>query len=66
MDMEQDDLFVVFIRADSSHAESPPEKVEQLLASCSTYAEARRICRAFSSSAGECVIRYMGPAGGGD
>lgn len=64
MESSQDDRFVVFVR---HHGQSySPDRAERPLATCSTYAEARRIRREFHYTARECVIRYVGPAGGGD
>lgn len=60
-----DDLFVVFVR-DRRRLADFPEAVEQEVASCATYAEARRVWRSFHAAARECVIRYVGPAGGSD
>jgi hypothetical protein len=60
-----DDRFLVFVRADRSLTNSP-ENCESYLISVSTYEEARRIQREYRSLARECVIRYLGPAGGGD
>jgi hypothetical protein len=65
MDFEHDDRYVVFVRADRNHIEEP-EAVEQPLISCASYAEARRIQRQFQGTANECVIRFLGAAGGGD
>jgi hypothetical protein len=33
---------------------------------CNSYAEARRVQRRFHGTANECVIRFLGNAGGGD
>jgi hypothetical protein len=67
MDPVHDDRFVVFLRFDPSSGKAYSEAGEHPLASCSSYGEARRIRQALQSSAtGECVIRYVGPAGGGD
>ena len=65
MNNVHDDRFLVFVRADRSH-EHPPEEFERYLTSCATYEEARRIQREYRSFDRECVIRYLGPAGGGD
>jgi hypothetical protein len=65
MDNVQEDCFVVYARADRGRGEWP-EHAEQPLAACPTYAEARRIQRSLGLSAHGCVIRYIGPAGGGD
>jgi hypothetical protein len=65
MESSQDDRFIVFLRQPRG-AWYPPDLAEQPLASCASYAEARRILKAFHYTARECVIRYVGPAGGGD
>jgi hypothetical protein len=65
MDMQHDDRFTVFLRADDAHAEAP-ERNEEPVAICQSYEEARRVKHAFHLSAQECVIRYQGDTGGGD
>lgn len=65
MNTVHDDRFLVFVRADRTPT-TPPEEFERYLISCPTYEEARRIQREYRGFARECVIRYLGPAGGGD
>jgi hypothetical protein len=65
MDLVHDSNFVVYMRMDRSHGDDP-ERGEQPLAVCATYADARRIQRAHRQAARDCVIRYEGIAGGGD
>jgi hypothetical protein len=65
MDPVHDDGFVVFVRLDRAHP-YPPEAVEQVVIHCASYEEARRVWHQYHASAHECVIRYLGPAGGGD
>jgi hypothetical protein len=65
MDNLHDDRFLVFVRADRG-SDNAPEEFERYLTSCPTYEEARRIQREYRTFARECVIRYLGPAGGGD
>jgi hypothetical protein len=65
MESVLDDRFVVFIRRDP-HSTNRPDWAERPLISCSTYEEARRIQRLLHDSARQSVIRYVGPAGGGD
>ena len=65
MESSQDDRFVVFLRQPRGSSDQP-ELAEQPLVTCSSYAEARRILKEFHYTARECVIRYVGPAGGGD
>jgi hypothetical protein len=62
---DQDDRYVVFVRKDRNLREEP-EEVEKLLAVCSSYAEARSVQRRFQGTTSECVIRFVGTAGGGD
>src|SRR5437016_6682550 len=57
MDTVHDDRFMVYVRMDPDHLESP-ENVERPLASCSSYEEARRIQRECHHTFRECVIRY--------
>jgi hypothetical protein len=59
------DEFMVFVRRDQCYA-SRPDWAERPLMTCSTYEEARRIQRQLLDSARQSVIRYIGPAGGGD
>jgi hypothetical protein len=65
MEPNQDDSFVLFIRADRNHR-TPPEKTERPLFVCSSYEEARRLRRELLDASQECVIRFLGAAGGGD
>jgi hypothetical protein len=67
MESVHDDHFMVFIRFDPRQARAFSDSVEQPLASCTTYGEARQIRQALArTGAGDCVIRYVGTAGGGD
>ena len=65
METTQQDQFAVYLRQrwDAGHA---PEEVERLLVSCSTYEEACWVRRENNAPGRECIIRYLGPAGGGD
>jgi hypothetical protein len=67
MEMEtvHEDRFVLFARADRRRA-VPPDAVEEPLCHCATYADARRAWQEYRSPGREGVIRYVGPAGGGD
>jgi hypothetical protein len=66
MDSLHDDRFLVFLRTDPAHAETP-ETNEQPVASCDSYEEARRVKHALHPSLSrECVIRFHGDSGGGD
>jgi hypothetical protein len=60
-----DDRFVVFLRHDRSHS-NRPDHAERPLITCSSYGEARRIQRQLQHTYRDCVIRYVGLAGGGD
>jgi hypothetical protein len=62
MDQSQDDLYMVFARPGSGHDADPATK-EEPLAECFSYAEA---CRVKDTLQEDCVIRYVGCAGGGD
>ncbi len=62
MDQFQDDGYMVFLRADPSHAKDP-EGNEEPLAECHSYQDARRVKL---ESNRECVIRFTGTVGGGD
>jgi hypothetical protein len=67
MENVHEDHFGVFFRLDPRSASTSFEASEQLLAACRSYEEARHIRRALLGAAtGDCVIRYLGPAGGGD
>lgn len=65
MDTTHEDGFVVYVRNDRGRQGSP-DSIEQPLQVCSSYAEARQLQRAVLGSHPECVIRFLGPSGGGD
>ena len=65
MDSATDDRFVVYIRFDPGHPDRP-DTGEKFVGACSSYKEARQLRREYQRAAQECVIRYVGPAGGGD
>jgi hypothetical protein len=65
MDQFLDDRFAVFAHVDPNNRERP-DHAERPLATCATYAEARRIQRELLRACRICVVRYVGPAGGGD
>jgi hypothetical protein len=65
MESSHDDRFIVFLRQHRGSS-SQPDLAERPLVACSSYAEARRVMKEFQYTARECVIRYVGPAGGGD
>ncbi|HEV3203413.1 MAG TPA: hypothetical protein VGY77_03470 [Gemmataceae bacterium] len=67
MDPVHDDRFVVFLRFDATRVNSFADVVEEPLAACSSYGEARKIRKLLQGTApGDCVIRFMGDSGGGD
>jgi hypothetical protein len=65
MDTGHEDCYVVFVRSDRS-AREPSDGTEHALALCSSYEEARRVQREYQGPHGNCIIRYVGTAGGGD
>lgn len=65
MEHSSSDLYLVFLR-DRSREQDGPEQAEQPVAGCASYAEARQIQRLNLQAKRDCVIRYAGPAGGGD
>jgi len=65
MDRPDEDRFEVYVRADRRHSPRP-DHAERLFASCATYAEARRVQQRLHGAAHDSIIRYIGPAGGGD
>ena len=60
-----DDRFMVFVRADRFCTDHPDAREEPIIL-CGSYEEARRVQRAYHKAMRECVIRYVGEAGGGD
>jgi hypothetical protein len=65
MEPIHDDRFVLFVRLDRTGS-TRPDCAERPLRTCSTYEEARRLQRRLRLRAQETIIRYIGPAGGGD
>jgi hypothetical protein len=65
MESVLDDRFIVYLRHDRSHS-NRPDHSERPFATCATYGEARRIQRQLQDTSRDSVIRYVGPAGGGD
>jgi hypothetical protein len=59
------DCFVVFVR-DGSRTAGLPDALERPVAACPTYEEAAGVRRQLRRSGKRCVIRFLGPAGGGD
>jgi hypothetical protein len=65
MESVHDDRYAVYVRQDRFHPDRP-DCSERQLTTCSTYGEARRIQRELHHTSHACVIRYIGPSGGGD
>jgi hypothetical protein len=65
METAQEDVFLVFALWDQG-ARGGPQAAEQEVACCPTYGDACRVRRRFRDVDIPCVIRYVGPAGGGD
>jgi hypothetical protein len=65
MDNAHEDRYVVYVRAACRYPEDP-ETVERPVVTCPTYEEAHRVKHAWHQRGRECVIRYLGDAGGGD
>lgn len=55
---------MVFVRTDLGR--SLHDVDERLLVRCSTYEEARWVRQEYQGPSRSCIIRYVGPAGGGD
>ena len=65
MDTAHEDRYVVYLRHEA-HLAGAPEAAEEALVTCDTYEEAHRIKHEWSHHGRVCVIRYVGPTGGGD
>lgn len=65
MEETHEDRFVVYVRS-RREAHDPPEDSEWPAVACSTYQEACRVRQAHRLHDRDCVIRFVGPAGGGD
>jgi hypothetical protein len=65
MGIIHEDQFVVFVREDRPSA-AGPEAWERELVSCPTYEEALWVCREMRGPHRKCIVRFVGPAGGGD
>jgi hypothetical protein len=59
------DCFIVYAQQDGVSLERPGE-MERELASCGSYGEAHRIRQDYQRAGVHCVIRFVGPVGGGD
>jgi hypothetical protein len=60
-----EDRYLVFLRMERSESERRACD-EEPLADCATYEEAREVRRRYHDCGRDCVIRFVGPAGGGD
>jgi hypothetical protein len=60
-----DDCFLVFVRDEGSREFGLAPRERELVA-CPTYAEAEDVRRENAGPTKKCIIRYVGPAGGGD
>jgi len=65
MDAMLQDQFVVYLRKDPNES-GRPDLLERELVSCGSYAEARSVQKEYGQGRRRCVIRYVGPTGGGD
>lgn len=65
MEEAHDDRFVVYVRSRRDRND-PPEESEWPAVTCSSYEEACRIRQVHRQHARDCVIRFVGTAGGGD
>lgn len=64
MDHHHENPFVVFVRDGGDPHR--PDASESPLVSCGAHGEARRACRYLRAQGLDCVVRFVGPAGGGD
>lgn len=64
METAQENCFVVYKRA-HYHA-APPDMLEEPLAFCGSYAEARQVLDELHRANEDGVIRYQGDTGGSD
>ena len=65
METTLEDRFAVYLRVRSDVGDSP-EGGEQMLDACTTYEDACKVRHEHRSNGRECIIRYLGEAGGGD
>ena len=65
MDHLHEDCFAVFMR-DAVPCIHRPDSAERPLARCECLAEARRLRHYLRAQDLDCVIRFVGPSGGGD
>jgi hypothetical protein len=60
-----EDRFIVYVR-DLLRCDSKPESAELELVSCPSYEQAKWIRQELSGPHRKCIIRHVGPVGGGD
>ena len=65
MDLGIQDGFHVYARTLPT-ATKPPEDVEKPLGCYPSYEEAHAVCRDLRRQGRDCVVRFLGEAGGGD
>jgi hypothetical protein len=65
MEEAHDDRFVVYVRG-RRDTHDPPEEGEWPVIICSSYEEACKIRQQHRLQSRDCVIRFVGPSGGGD
>jgi len=65
METNLEERFVVFVR-DMAAPGYREELEERELIACPTYEEAQWVRREYGSRTRKCIIRYVGPSGGGD
>ena len=63
MTMIAEDCYVVYVREDSGVRYLPTERK---LRTCRTYEEAESVRRENRAPDRQCIIRFVGPSGGGD
>ncbi len=63
MDTDFQNPFIVFVR---DHRAAGADRSERELVRCASYAEAAWVRQECASPHRRCIIRYLGPAGGGD
>jgi hypothetical protein len=66
MSEESQDCFMVFVRAGTRSAARRPDAAERPVATCPTSEDAARVREQLRQSGRSCVIRFIGPTGGGD
>ena len=64
MQREQEDRFVVFVRAERDPER--PDANERAFTYCTTYADAQRIRKGLHLIGRDSVVRFEGQTGGGD